>query len=490
MKLAWIISLAAGGVGAVAAVAAAVLSAALSSGVTLPPPATMVLYALFAALMTAAAAFAAAWVIQKHLASLRLTVGASEPSEAPAGRLIGPLDAIARLHLEVVERLASECRSIRSQFRQMEIRRHLAETEVQHLSDVLHSLRDAVLVTNEFNEVVMANDAAASLFKFSRDEAISKPVSKVVRESEIVGLINEAAEGGGTSGRRLAECVLPREPEPLNVEVSLSALCDPTREAAPGGDRAGRGAGVVTILHDITQERQVSRMKNEFVSKASHELRTPLSSIKAYIEMLLDGEARDDKSRREFYEIMQHEAERLGRMIDNMLNISRIEAGMIKANWENVDLVVIAQEAADLLMPQAAEKKIRINLQRPHQACHAEVDRDMIKQVITNLISNAIKYTPEGGRVTVAPDLTDCDRSVMVSVSDTGLGIPADAMPKLFNKFYRVDKHERVAKGTGLGLNLVKQIVEAVHHGEVGVESEAGKGSRFWFIVPCRQGGS
>jgi len=244
----------------------------------------------------------------------------------------------------------------------------------------------------------------------------------------------------------------------------------------------------VTILHDITQERQVSRMKNEFVSKASHELRTPLSSIKAYVEMLLDGEARDENARREFYEVIQLEAERLGRMIDNMLNISRIEAGMITANWETVDMVPIAAEAVDLLKPQAAEKKISIHLHKPHQACQVDVDRDMMKQVITNLISNAIKYTPEGGKVTVAPDLTDCDRSVIVSITDSGLGIPPEALPKLFSKFYRVHSHERVAKGTGLGLNLVKQIVEAVHHGEVGVESEVGKGSRFWFIVPCKQG--
>ncbi len=479
MKLAWIISLAMAALGAFATVAAAVIAGLVTNDSGLPTWTALGVQMLLGALLGAGGGFAAGAAAQKQLRRLRATVEVAEPAEAPTHRLIAPLDAIARAHLEVVEELAGECRTVRSQFRQTEIRKHLAETEVQHLSDVLHSLRDAVLVTNEFNELVMANEAAASLFAFRREEALNKPVSKVLRESQIVGLIKEAAEAGSSNSRKHAECVLPREPEPLNLEVSLSSLADPTREAS----------SVVTILHDITQERQVSRMKNEFVSKASHELRTPLSSIKAYIEMLLDGEARDEGSRREFYEIIQHEAERLGRMIDNMLNISRIEAGMITANWENVDLVPIAQEAAELLKPQAAEKKIRIHFQRPHQACHADVDKDMMKQVITNLISNAIKYTPEGGRVTVAPDLTDCDRSVIVSVSDTGLGIPPESLPKLFSKFYRVDKHERVAKGTGLGLNLVKQIVESVHHGEVGVESEVGKGSRFWFIVPCRQGG-
>jgi len=480
MKLAWTISLATAVAGVVVVAAAAVLTGLLSSAAGVPGWTPLLIQALSAAVLCGAGGLGLGWVIEQQLARLRATVSVSDIADASNTKLLAPLEAIARLHLDVIDQLSGDCRTVRSQVRQTEIRKHLAETEVQHLSDVLHSLRDAVLVTNEFNELVMANEAAASLFDFNREDAISKPVGKVLREAEIIGLISEAAVAGSSSSRKHTECLLQRDPEPLNVEVSLSSLADPTRE----------GASVVTILHDITQERQVSRMKNEFVSKASHELRTPLSSIKAYVEMLLDGEARDENSRREFYEIIQHEAERLGRMIDNMLNISRIEAGMISANWEHVDLVPIAQEAVELLRPQAAERKIKITFQRPHQACHADVDKDMMKQVITNLISNSIKYTPEGGRVTVAPDLTDCDRSVIVSVTDTGLGIPPDSLPKLFSKFYRVDKHERVAKGTGLGLNLVKQIVEAVHKGEVGVESEVGKGSRFWFIVPCRQGGS
>ncbi len=478
MRLALTISLCAGAVALLATLLSALMAAVLGPGFASIQLAPLLLGAGIAGLIGAGIGWAGGWYADKQLSRLRAVVSAVEVAEAPTTRLVGPLAPIARLHLDVIEQLEQDRRSARSQVRQIEIRKHLAQTEVEHLSGVLHSLRDAVLVTNEFNELVMANEAAASLFKFDREGALNKPIGQVLPEKEIVSLIGEAAVAGNTSSRKHTECTLAREPEPLSLEVSLSSLADATHEAA----------SVVTILHDITQERQVSRMKNEFVSKASHELRTPLSSIKAYIEMLLDGEAEDEKARREFYEIIQHEAERLGRMIDNMLNISRIEAGMISATWENIDIVPIAQEAVELLKPQAAEKNISITFQRPHQSCHADVDKDMIKQVITNLISNAIKYTPEGGRVTVAPDLTDCDRSVIVSVNDSGLGIPPESLPKLFSKFYRVDKHERVAKGTGLGLNLVKQIVEAVHHGEVGVESEVGKGSRFWFIVPCKQG--
>ncbi len=479
MRLAWMISLGVGATALLATMLSVLAVTALGPGLASLHLSTVLIEAAVAGALGAAGGWAGGWLLNGQLVRLRTILSTADAAEAPTARLMAPLDGLARRHLEVIEELAAESRNARSQVRQIEIRKHLAQTEVEHLSGVLHSLRDAVLVTNEFNELVMANEAAASLFRFDRESAINKPIAQVLPEKDIVALIGEAAEAGNTSSRKHTECVLPRDPEPLNLEVSLSSLA---------ADAAHEAASVVTILHDITQERQVSRMKNEFVSKASHELRTPLSSIKAYIEMLLDGEAQSEKDRREFYEIIQHEAERLGRMIDNMLNISRIEAGMITATWETVDIVPIAQEAVELLKPQAAEKDISIHFQRPHQACHAEIDRDMIKQVITNLISNAVKYTPEGGRVTVAPDLTDCDRSVIVSVNDTGLGIPPESLPKLFSKFYRVNKHERVAKGTGLGLNLVKQIVEAVHHGEVGVESEVGKGSRFWFIVPCKQG--
>jgi two-component system phosphate regulon sensor histidine kinase PhoR len=203
--------------------------------------------------------------------------------------------------------------------------------------------------------------------------------------------------------------------------------------------------------------------------------------------MLIDGEAQDDRSRQEFYQIIQNEANRLSRLIDNMLNISRIEAGIFQVEWVEVDLSALIEEVVEVMTPQAAGKKITLNAKRSALPCRAVADRDMMQQVVTNLVSNAVKYTPEGGRVTVSTELTDCDRSVLVTVADTGLGIPPDAIPKLFEKFYRINNYERIAKGTGLGLNLVKQIVETVHGGEVGVDSQLGMGSKFWFIVPCKR---
>lgn len=205
---------------------------------------------------------------------------------------------------------------------------------------------------------------------------------------------------------------------------------------------------------------------------------------------LVDGEANDEKARNEFYRIIQGETDRLGRLIDNMLNISRIEAGIVQIDRENVDIKALAGRAISTLEPQAREKKISLHSKLADVDLCVEGDADMLYQAVLNLVSNAVKYTPEGGRVTIGADSDNLTRSVLVTVSDTGLGIPPDAIPKLFDKFFRVENYKRVAKGTGLGLSLVKHIVETVHHGQIGVESKLGMGSRFWFSVPMRYAGS
>jgi two-component system phosphate regulon sensor histidine kinase PhoR len=263
-------------------------------------------------------------------------------------------------------------------------------------------------------------------------------------------------------------------------DVTLSCVENHKREVG----------GVVSILHDLTRERELSQLKSDFVSKASHELRTPLSSIRAYVEMLVDGEASDEKARQEFYRIMQNETERLSRLIDNMLNISRIEAGIVQIDRENVDIKALIARAMHTIEPQAREKNISLHERMTNVDLCVEGDADMLYQVVLNLMSNSVKYTPEGGRVTVSADSDNLTRSVLVSVNDTGLGIPPDALPKLFDKFFRVENYKRVAKGTGLGLSLCKHIVETVHHGQIGVDSKLGMGSKFWFSVPMIYAGA
>ncbi len=366
---------------------------------------------------------------------------------------------------------------LQTSLRASEISQRVAEAERNHLEHILHSLRDAVIVTDGFDDVVLANESASQLFGFDIDKSINNPLNQTVNDPGIVKFVQETRESANLKSRRMVEHELATKPDPRILEVALSCIPNQSQQAG----------GVVTILHDITRERQISAMKTDFVSKASHELRTPLSLIKAYIEMLIDGEAEDEESRNEFYTIIQTETNRLERLINNMLNISRIESGISQGEWQDCDVKDVIDEVVDLAQPRAADKNITITHKRGQLCTVAEVDRDMIQQVVMNLVSNAVKYTPDGGRVTLSSALSDCDRSILVSVADTGLGIPPDAIPHLFDKFYRIKNYNRIAPGTGLGLNLVKQVVEKIHGGEVGIDSELGMGSKFWFTVPCRR---
>jgi two-component system phosphate regulon sensor histidine kinase PhoR len=226
-------------------------------------------------------------------------------------------------------------------------------------------------------------------------------------------------------------------------------------------------------------------MKTEFVSKASHELRTPLSSLRAYAEMIVDGEYADDAQHDHFMRIILDEADRLARLVDRMLDISRIESGIARADLAPTDLSALCRACVDEQQGEAMRRRTALSLARATAGATVPADAGLVKQVVLNLVSNALKYTPEGGRVEVEVDFDALAREVVVSVRDNGLGIPPEALSRLFGKFYRVDGHEKVAKGTGLGLNLCRNIVEGMHGGKIGVDSEVGRGSRFWFAIPA-----
>jgi two-component system phosphate regulon sensor histidine kinase PhoR len=200
--------------------------------------------------------------------------------------------------------------------------------------------------------------------------------------------------------------------------------------------------------------------------------------------MLVDGEAEEEATRKEFYEIIQTSADRLGRLIDNMLDISRIEAGTVRINKERISLAMVTREAIDMMRPKAVEKNIEFTESLTPVASSVMADRDLIYQAILNLIGNAIKYTPEGGKVCVKITPHEENQTILVEVCDTGVGIPEEDLPRMFGKFFRVEANKKMAKGTGLGLNLVKNIVESIHDGTVTLTSEVGKGSTFGISLP------
>lgn len=243
--------------------------------------------------------------------------------------------------------------------------------------------------------------------------------------------------------------------------------------------------GVVAVLHDITREKEISQM-NDFVSHVSHELKTPLASIMAYSEMLVDGEANDEETEDDFCSVIQNQAQRLNRLIEEILNISRIESGLIKVNKESVNLALVIEEQLKMIKSYAEEKNIKIIEPKTKDLIvfgQVYADKDMLSQVIVNLLSNAVKYTPSGGSVKIDSQIDDVGKIARVTVTDTGVGIPEEDISNVFDKFFRVEANKNVAKGTGLGLNLVKQIVEKVHGGKVFVTNkearEAHLGSKY-----------
>ncbi|MHC5029112.1 MAG: ATP-binding protein [Planctomycetota bacterium] len=418
-------------------------------------------------------------LVDRVLHSVSSAIDAAADGEAappPGGRLAPHL---SRALLGAAHRFREREQALKHQLRELEIRHRVSEVERKQTEEVLNSLRDGVIVTDTFNEVIMANEAAATVLGFELAGASYKPIKELVADERVVQLISDTREIGNFNDSRTAEYDLEVDGQKRCFEFTMSCVENHKHEVG----------AVVAIMHDETHEQEVSQMKSDFVSKASHELRTPLSSIRAYIEMLIDGEASGEESRQEFYGIIQEETDRLGRLIDNMLNLSRIEAGIVQIEREHVDMAALVEKAVDSIEPQAKEKQITLHSKTSPVHLAVEGDRDMLYQVVLNLMSNAVKYTPEGGRVTITVDSDNLTRSVLVSVSDSGLGIPPEATPHLFDKFYRVENYKRVAKGTGLGLSLCKHIVETVHNGQIGVESELGRGSKFWFSVPMEYAG-
>ncbi|MHC4975293.1 MAG: sensor histidine kinase [Planctomycetota bacterium] len=373
-----------------------------------------------------------------------------------------------------------------TELRELQIRSKITEAERDHAVSILQSLQDAVIVTDIYNDIKMVNRRACDLLRLEPESVVNESIASVVDNDVLRDVFERSLETDAPFTSKSLDVTVessnPDDPTAHCYDVTLTALPDVQ------GTLAGVG-GTVTILRDVTREREISQMKSEFVSKASHELRTPLSSINAYLEMLLDGEAQTEDSRQEFYQILKNESERLGRMIDNMLNISRIEAGILKSKIDDVDFVQAVNRAVEVITPQAASKNISLKVNAGPLVYSAMADEDMLHQVFLNLLSNAVKYTPEGGRVTITLENDDASGAVMVSVADTGLGIPPDDLGKVFDKFFRIENYKRVARGTGLGLSLVKHIVESIHKGSISVESKLGMGSRFIVSIPYKQQG-
>ncbi len=333
--------------------------------------------------------------------------------------------------------------------------------EVGRQRSILDGMAEGVALLRE-GVILAANPAFATLVGAASD-VLGKTPLEVARLPALAEVIED-------SRRRNTEVVRELQADPRTLHVVARPLGGPQRQT-------------VVVLLDMTDARRIERLRRDFVANASHELRTPVAAILGAVETLAAGAAEDATARASFLEILERHAQRLGRLTADLLDLARLEAGY-RPREEIVQLALVLDTVIPSLAPRAAEKQIALTSKTDAGVGHVEIvaERAAIEQVLMNLVENAIKYTPAGGSVTVAAVVRD--GQVELSVTDTGPGISAEHLPRLFERFYRVDNaRSRELGGTGLGLSIVKHLV-AANGGEIHVASQVGRGTRFWVRFP------
>ncbi len=344
------------------------------------------------------------------------------------------------------------------------------EREQAKATAILDAMVEGVIATDGHDHIILLNEGARGIFGLGQTRVERRPLLEVIRNVDLHGLLSEsrAAADGEVVSR---EIKLPDPPERV-----LQVHAVPLRFT-------GDEPGVVIILHDITELRRLEQVRTEFVANVSHELRTPLTAIQGYLETLLDGALEEPQHARKFLEIVFRHTERLGRLTDDLTDLSNIELGRISLRIEPTDLTEVTESALAIIQPRAGSGRVTVKASLPADMPEVLADRDRLAQILINLVDNAVKYTPAGGHVWVEAQRLPSGM-VEVAVRDTGVGVPKADLPRLTERFYRVDKaRSRELGGTGLGLAIVKHLVLA-HGGDLGIESELWKGTTVRFTLP------
>jgi two-component system, OmpR family, phosphate regulon sensor histidine kinase PhoR len=331
---------------------------------------------------------------------------------------------------------------------------------------LLNSMIEGLLLLDERGRIQLGNRAFTALFDITADIR-GKTLLEVLRQHELTGLLE----------------IVEAEKQVLGYELKLGGLSERwiqlNAAAIFGSD--GQKQGTILVFHDLTRLKQLERTREEFVANVSHELRTPLSLIKGYVETLLDGAKDNPEVETKFLQTIQRNSERLQLLIEDLLTISELESGRLKMNLQSVRLQPLVEKVFEDFKSQARAKKVALANQMPELEAQADVDR--LQQVLGNLVGNAIKYGRSEGQIQITGRAVN-GGAIEVCVQDDGPGIPAEALDRVFERFYRVDKaRSREQGGTGLGLSIVKHIVQS-HGGKVWAKSELGKGTAFFFTLP------
>ena len=341
------------------------------------------------------------------------------------------------------------------------------DSERAKLDLVLSSMFEGVIVTDSSEKIILMNPSLRKIFFVDTNPEGKKPL-EVIRNTAVQDIVDKIIQGKqGLATEEITVSI----PEEKILKVNGVPIV-----------RNNEFEGAILVFHDITELRRLEQIRQDFVANVSHELRTPISSIKGYAETLLEGALEDKDNAKEFISIIYQDSNRLANLINDLLDLSKIESGKMKMNFSPLDAVSVIKRAITVIENQAKVKSISFKVNLAPELPKIKADETRFSQVMINLLDNAIKYTPENGSVTVAAKVVN--NSLQVDIEDTGIGISEKDLPRIFERFYRVDKaRSRELGGTGLGLSIVKHIVQA-HGGQVWVKSELGLGSTFSFTIP------
>ncbi|WP_213421914.1 cell wall metabolism sensor histidine kinase WalK [Bhargavaea massiliensis] len=339
------------------------------------------------------------------------------------------------------------------------------ESERRKLATVLSNMTDGVISTDRKGRIILINDTALDMLGVPREHVLNRPVPAVL------GLEAEHTFEDFVDMQEPLTIDFSDEVRPYILRANFSVIQKET----------GFVNGLIVVLHDITEQEKIEMERREFVSNVSHELRTPLTSMRSYLEALADGAWKDEEIAPSFLHVTQTETERMIRLVTDLLQLSRMDSREYELNTDIVDFVKFFHRIIDRFELMKS-KDVQFIRQIPPGPLYTELDMDKMTQVIDNIISNALKYSPDGGNVrfTVQPE----DDHIKIAVSDEGMGIPEANVKRIFERFYRADKaRSRAMGGTGLGLAIAKEMIQA-HGGHIWAESEEGKGTTIFFTLP------
>jgi two-component system phosphate regulon sensor histidine kinase PhoR len=347
--------------------------------------------------------------------------------------------------------------------RQVRTRITELDAESNRLLTVLRNMTDGIIIVNSKGIVERINNTGVKMFHISREDAIGKSVVEVLRQYQLVELWKA--------------CVATRKQQTTTVETSpdrlfIQGIASPITWLDPDS--------VMLILQDLTRIHQLETVRKDFVSNVSHELRTPLTSLKALTETIHETVKNDPESTQKFLLLMDQEVDNLTQLLNELIELSRLESGRVPLDRKRISPSVILKAVDEMMRLQAERNGLTFTIHYPDEITAISADQERVKQVMTNLIHNAIKFTKPGGSITVS--VNEQEDKVVFQIEDTGAGIEPDVLPRIFERFYKADQ-SRSSAGAGLGLSISRHIVEA-HGGNIWAESEPGVGSKFFFSLP------